>query len=145
MITRLRWRARRLFWNRFLLFKYDHNRPDAVPVPGPERPLALVSLTSKYRHIPMKRVLVADRIPADERQTVKRVFSRVQAALYRIVPPQQRGLPPVDADARAALGVAYTSAHRQRFPAPRRPAELASRQARGPEMPDPEERNSEGP
>jgi arachidonate 15-lipoxygenase len=144
LITQLRWRARRWFWNRFALFKYDHNRPDTVPVPVSQRPVALVSLASQYRNIPIERVLVADRIPADERQTVKRVFSRVQAALYRVIPPQQRGLPPVDADARVALEVAYTSAHRRRFPAPRRPAEPASGMARDPEMPDPEERDPEG-
>jgi hypothetical protein len=145
LIAGLRWRARRWFWNRFAIFKYDHNRPDTVPVPVPDRPLALVSLASQYRHIPIQRVLVADRIPDDERQTVKRVFSRVQAALYRIVPPQQRGLPPVDADAGTALGTAYTSAHRERFPAPTRPAELAGREARGPEMPDSAKRSPEAP
>jgi arachidonate 15-lipoxygenase len=149
LITRLRWRARRWFWNRFALFKYDHNRPDTVPVPVPDRPLVLVSLASQYRHIPIQRVLVADRVPADERQTVKRLFSRLQAVLYRIVPPQQRGLPAVDADARAALGAAYTPAHRQRFPAPLRPAELAWRPARGPARgpkgPDPDRGEPEGP
>ena len=137
LITQLRWRARRWFWNRFVLFKYDHNRPDTVPVPVSDRPVALVSLASQYRAIPIERVLVADRIPADERQTVKRVFSRVQAALYRIVPPQQRELPLVDADARAALGAAYSTAHRERFPAPSRPAELASG--------NPSTRDPEGP
>ena len=145
LITRLRWRARRWFWNRFAVFKYDHNRPGTVPVPVSDRPLALVSLASQYRHIPIRRVLVADRVPADERQTVKRLFSRLQALLYRIVPPQQRGLTQVEADAGAALGAAYTSAHRQRFPAPQRPAELAWGPARGPQRPDPEEGVPEGP
>jgi arachidonate 15-lipoxygenase len=145
LITRLRWRARRWFWNRFVLFKYDHNRPGTVPVPVSDRPLSLVSLATQYRHIPIERVLVADRIPADERHTIKRVFSRLQAALYRIVPPQQHGLPPVDADARAALGAAYTSAHRQRFPAPSRPAELPWRPAPAPQGPGPEEGGPEGP
>jgi arachidonate 15-lipoxygenase len=148
LIGRLRWRARRWFWNRFVLFKYDHNRPDTVPVPVSDRPLALVPLASLYRRVPIRTVLVADRIPADERQTIKRVFSRLQAALYRIVPPQQRRLPPVDADARAALRTAYTPAHRQRFPAPTRPAELAGSPARGPEVrvpeEDPEDRHADG-
>jgi hypothetical protein len=133
LISRLRWRARRWFWNRFALLKYDHNRPDTVSVPVPDRPLALVPLASRYRDIRVERVLVADRIPADERHPVKKVSSRVQAALYRIVPPQQRGLPPVSADARAALDAAYTPAHRRRFPAPGRPAGLAAGEARNPE------------
>jgi hypothetical protein len=149
LIARLRWRARRWFWNRFGIFKYDHNRPDRVPVPVPDRPLALVPLASKYRHIPIQRVLVAERIPGDERQTVKRVFAHLQAALYRIVPPQQRGLPPVDTEPGAALAVAYTAAHRRRFPAPTRPAELSSDDAPGPEAaglrPDPERPDHEQP
>jgi hypothetical protein len=126
LIARLRWRARRWFWNRFGIFKYDHNHPDTVPVPVRDRPLVLVALDSQYGRIPIQRVLVADRIPADEHQPVKRVFSRIQAALYRIVPPQQRGLPPVDSDAGLALDIAYTKAHRRRFPAPIRPSELGA-------------------
>ena len=124
LIARLRWRARRWFWNRLGLLKYDHNHPDAVPVPVAERPLALVPLASQYRRIPIQRALVADRIPADEHQAVKRAFSRFQAAMYRLLSPQQRGLPPVDADPGVALDVAYTTAHRRRFPPPVRPAAL---------------------
>ncbi len=134
LIARLRWRARRWFWNRLGLFKYDRNRPDTVPVPVPEGPLALVPLASQYRRIPIQRVLVADRIPADERQTVKRAFSRFQAAMYRLLPPQQRGLPPVDADPGVALDVAYTAAHRRRFPPPVRPAALGEREGEGPDL-----------
>jgi arachidonate 15-lipoxygenase len=126
LISRLRWWARRWFWNRFGIFKYDRNRPDTVPVPIRDRPLVLVSLASQYDQIPIPGVFVADRIPADERQEVKRVFSRLQAALYRIVSPQQRGLPPVDSDAAVALEVAYTAAHRRRFPAPTRPVALSA-------------------
>jgi hypothetical protein len=125
LIARLRWRWRRWFWNRFGILKYDHNRPLTVPVPVADRPLSLVPLDSQYRHIPMVRALVADRIPADERHPVKRLSSRLQAALYRIVPAEQRGLPSVDGDPRVALDVAYTAAHRRRFPAPTRPAALS--------------------
>jgi arachidonate 15-lipoxygenase len=124
MIAGLRWRARRWFWDRFTIFKYDHNHPTPVPAPVSDRPVGLTSLASHYRHIHIERALVADRIPRDERQTVKRVFSRLQAALYRVVPAQQRGLPPLDADPRVALDHAYTAAHRRRFPAPTRPGAL---------------------
>jgi arachidonate 15-lipoxygenase len=124
LIAGLRWRARRWFWNHFGIFKYDHNRPGTVPVPVAERRLDLVPLASMYHGIPIERALVADRIPDDERQTVKRDFSRLQAALYRVVSPQQRRLPPVDADPGRALEVAYTAAHRRRFPPPVRPAAL---------------------
>ena len=134
LIAGLRWRARRRFWNRFGIFKYDHNRPTTVPLPVADRPLALVPLASQYRRIPIERALVADRIPADERRTVKRVFSRLQAALYRLVPPQQRGLAAVDADPGVALGLAYTAAHRRRFPPPIRPAELGEREGEGPDI-----------
>jgi arachidonate 15-lipoxygenase len=124
VIANGRWRARRWFWNRFAIFKYSHNHPTPVPLPVPDRAVGLVPVASQYRHVPIERALVADRIPSDERQTVKRVFSRIQAALYRLVPPQQRGLPPTDADPHVALDKAYTAAHRRRFPAPERPASL---------------------
>ena len=140
LIPQLRWRERRWFWNRFGILKYDHNRPSTVPVPARDRPLALVPLVSQYRHISVVRALVADRIPADERHPVKRLFSRIQAALYRIVPAQQRGLPPVDSDPRVALDGAYTAAHRRRFPAPTRPAALPPDGG-----PDLEGRELEGP
>ena len=122
MMGEARWRARRWFWNRFATFKYDHNHPTPVPPPVADGPVGLVPLASQYRHIPIERALVADRIPADERQRVKQVFSRIQAWLYRVVSPQQRGLPPVAADPRVALDAAYTAAHRRRFPPPTRPA-----------------------
>jgi hypothetical protein len=124
VIADLRWRARRWFWNHFATFKYDHNHPTPVPIPAPDGPVGLVPLGSQYRHIRIDRALVADRIPTDERQPAKRVFSRIQAALYRLASPQQRGLPPADADPHVALGRAYTAAHRRRFPAPTRPSAL---------------------
>jgi len=119
-----RWHARQWFWNRFATFKYDHNHPTPVPPPVADAPVGLVPLASQYRHIPIERAMVADRIPADERQRAKQVFSRIQALLYRVLSPQQRGLPSVDADPRVALATAYTAAHRRRFPPPTRPAAI---------------------
>jgi arachidonate 15-lipoxygenase len=124
MIAQLRWRARRWFWNHLATFKYDHNHPTPVPRPVPDGPVRLVPLASQYRRIPILRALVANRVPADERQTAKRVFSRVQAGLYRLLPPRQSGLPPVDANPDVALGRAYTTAHRRRYPPPSRPGPL---------------------
>ncbi len=124
MIAALRWRGWRWFWDHVATLKYDHNKPTAVPAPTPDGPIALVPLSSIYRKIPIARALVADRIPADERQRLKGAFARVQVALYRVVPPQQRGLPPVDAEPQRALDAAYTAAHRRRFAAPTRPETL---------------------
>jgi hypothetical protein len=134
LIARLRWRARRWFWNRLGLLKYDHNHPGTVPEPAVDRHLALVPLVSKYRGIPIERALVADGIPTDEHETVKWVFSRVQVALYHVISPQQRGLPPLDADPEEALAGAYASAHRRRFPAPVRPAALGPRHGAEPDL-----------
>ena len=82
------------------------------------------------------------RIPADERQRPKQVFSRIQAWLYRVLPPQQRGLPAVAADPRVALDAAYTAAHRRRFPPPAArssltPAQPANTLAAAPSAPKP--------
>jgi hypothetical protein len=124
VIAGLRWRTRRWFWDHLATFKYDRTKPTPVPVPSSDETVALVPLGSAYPKIPITRALVADRIPGDEQQRLKSVFARVQVALYRIVPPQQRGLPPVDAEPQRALAAAYTPAHRRRYALPERPAAL---------------------
>ena len=92
--------------------------------PDSDRPVSLVPFTSKYPAIPIAGIEVADEIPADEVDTKKQVFTRLQHALVRWIPPGQAGLPSIAADAQTALARAYTPAHRRCFPPPVRPEAL---------------------
>jgi arachidonate 15-lipoxygenase len=116
------WWLRRAFWNRFMIFKFRHNKPMVIPVPQTEsRPLVPVPIQSKFPYIAVRGIDVADRIPRDEVQSLALRFCKLQAALSRVFSPMQAGLPPIDADPDVALAAAYTPGHRQCFPAPLRP------------------------
>jgi hypothetical protein len=51
----------------------------------------------------MVRALVADRIPGDERHPVKRLSSRIKAALYRVPAQLARGVSIESADRQSLL------------------------------------------
>jgi Lipoxygenase len=122
--TNLRWQARRRFWDTLTTLKFHGEVPTVIhPPSGGERPVGLVPFRSKYPTIPIEGAEVANVIPVDEVDKKKQVFTRVQHALVRWVPPAQQGLPSIPADAQTALANAYTPAHRRCFPAPVRPAE----------------------
>ncbi|WP_437803517.1 lipoxygenase family protein [Sorangium sp. So ce693] len=123
LLTRSIWAVRKRFWNAIATLKFRHNKPVAVPVPRGDRRLNPVILADQFPGIPVSNILVADRVPADEASPVVDGFYRLQVALYRLFPPMQRGLPPIDADPRRALDEAYTLAHRRLFPAPLLPEE----------------------
>ena len=67
----LRWRARRWFWDHLATFKYDHNEPTPVPVPVPTIPSGWCRSPPSTGTSPSSAPSCADRIPADERQTVQ--------------------------------------------------------------------------
>lgn len=118
------WPIRRSFWRRLALFKFNNNRPAIIPIPKDDgQKINAVSLSSQFRGIPIPNILVADRVPADEAQRSKYYFYEFQVAMYRLLSPMQRGLPPVDADPRAALNLAYDESFRNLFPEPELPAE----------------------
>ena len=123
MPTDAMWRLRRAFWNGLALFKFRGNTPARIGPPRPGRRLGWVPLDWKYPGIAVREILVADRVPGDESFLPKRLFARLQAALYGIFGPMQPGLPPVAEDPVRALDGAYTAAHRRQFPAPVRPRE----------------------
>lgn len=118
------WPIRRSFWRRLALFKFSNNKPAIIPIPKDDgQKINAVSLSSQFRGIPIPNILVADRVPADEAQRSKYYFYEFQVAMYRLLSPMQRGLPPVDADPRAALNLAYDEGFRNLFPEPELPAE----------------------
>jgi arachidonate 15-lipoxygenase len=84
------------------------------------RPVDLVPFVTKHPDIPLDGVIVAGRIPNDEADTPKRLFTRFQHKLVRWFSPMQPGLPEVSPDPERALAAAYTPAHRRCFPPPER-------------------------
>ncbi|KYG03989.1 hypothetical protein BE21_49130 [Sorangium cellulosum] len=123
LLDRSIWAVRKRFWNALATFKFRHNKPVGVPVPRRDRRLDPVILAEQFPGIPVSNILVADRVPADEALPLVDGFYWLQVMLYRLFPPMQRGLPPIDADPQRALDEAYTLAHRRLFPAPRLPEE----------------------
>lgn len=121
------WPARRLFWDRLALIKFAGATVVDIPVPGAdERPVRAVPLAQRFPGIGINRVLVGDRIPADETDPRSERFYRVLVGLFRTFSPQAPGLPPIATDRAAALADAYTTGHRTLFPVPEFPAEYRS-------------------
>lgn len=118
------WTARKLVWNKLAILKFRANKPATIPVPQDDgRKLEAVGLASQFPSIPVPNIRVADHVPADEASTLKHTFYDAQVALYSGFSPMESGLPPIDADPIKALDEAYTSGHRDCFPAPVLPAE----------------------
>jgi hypothetical protein len=121
------WEIRRAFWNRLATTKFGLNKPAIIPIPrDDEQKINAVSLASQFRGIPIPNIRVADRVPADEAQRSKYYFYQFQVAMYGVLSPMQHGMPPIDADPRAALNHAYDDGFRKLFPEPQLPAEYHS-------------------
>ena len=117
MVTVLLWRLRRAFWNGLAVLKFRGQKPEVIPPGGADpRPVRLVPFVTRYPDIPLDGTVVADRIPTDEADTPKRLFTRLQHKLVRWFSPMQDGLPPVPPDAVEALMHAYPPAHRRVLP-----------------------------
>lgn len=118
------WALKRAFWNKLATTKFAANKPARIPVPRDDgRKLKAVSLASQFPGIPVRNVLVADHVPADEANRLNYYFYEFQVAMYTLLPATEEGLPPIDPDPHRALAEAYTPTHRKLFPAPVLPAE----------------------
>ncbi len=117
----LSWRIRRGFWNKFVTFKFRHQEPSVIPVPVKDgKAVKLIPIASAEKNIDIQGIVVGKRVPRDEAQPLKQAFTRFQGKLTRWYSPMQSGLPPVSADATAALTGAYTASHHTCFAAPER-------------------------
>ena len=122
----LRWRVRRRFWNRLAILKFKGQKATVIRPPGDALAhVALVPFVTRHPKIPIDDLALAERLPDDEVDRAKQVFTTFQHALVRWYPPMVAGLPEVPADGEAALAAAYTPAHRRCFPAPVRPEGMA--------------------
>ena len=80
------------FWNGLAVLKFHGQKPEVIP-PGDAdpRPVRLVPFVTRYPDIPLDGIVVADRIPTDEADTPKRLFTRLQHKLVRWFSPMQDG------------------------------------------------------
>jgi hypothetical protein len=116
------WRLRRGVWNLMVRFKFRMAKPLVVPIPSDQPPLTAVPFAQGFPDIPIAGLVVADHVPADENEPLVMLFVRFQSWLNRVFPPRVPGLPPIDADPRKALAVAYPP-RRRAYRSPSRPPE----------------------
>ena len=140
------WRfVRRGFWDFITWFKFLAARPLKIEPPKTKGPAIVPkAMINAIPEVPLQNVMVCARadIPKDElgfMARVSTVFYCVQVWLYtHLMPPMQRGLPPIDADPQVALKQAFSGLRRAQFRAPELPAEylgspdLGSLAVRGP-------------
>ena len=113
------WKVRKGFWNTFLALKYKGAKPAYMPVPvQQDRKIKPIPLADFYPSIPIRNVLVADHIPADEAQPGKRKAVAFQVWLSDHYPQMQAGLPPAADDPRQRLLQAYSGGRSKLFPPP---------------------------
>ena len=135
------WRCRKAFWDFFGWVKMAGNKPRDIPVPGKREgliePLPMVDVVPG---ITIRSILVCptEQIPRDEKALAQIVVTKLQLFLYKVFPPMQAGLPPINANPEQALKNAYTWLHRTKFSPPGLPPEflgspdLGSLAVRGP-------------
>ena len=118
------WKLKSRAWNWFFVLKFRFNQPRRVPEPTNRvRKIRRIPLSQRHPSIPIKNILVADHVPADENRRFSLVVCRIQAWLYRKFPPKAPGLPPIDPDPITAVDLAYGEGHRKYLPAPVLPEE----------------------
>ena len=119
------WPIRKGFWNWIAITKFKGNKPAKIEVPRPQPDeLTGVPFVSKFKKVPVDNVLVPSYVPKDEASKVKYYFYQFQVAMYSILSPQQKGMPPIDADPIKALDQVYMAKHRKYFPPPTLPPEF---------------------
>lgn len=135
------WWFRKAFWDFFGWVKMAGNKPRDIPVPAKQQGLiGPMPMEDVIRDIPIRSILVCptEQIPRDEKSLAQTVVTKLQLFLYKVYPPMQAGLPPIDANPDVALKKAYTWLHRSKFPPPGLPPEflgspdLGSLAVRGP-------------
>ncbi len=118
------WKLKKYFWNRLIVQKFRFNKPRCIPLPtDAARKIQPIPLIQRYPSIPIRNILVADHVPADEARLLPLAFCRFQALLHRIFPPMKPDLPSIDPDPLVAVDLAYSGGHRKCLPAPVLPEE----------------------
>ena len=119
------WKIRSAIWNKFLDLKYKGAKPAYIPVPEQQnRKIRPVPISDYYPSIDIADLLVADHVPADEAQPLKRKAVSFQIWLSGKFSQMQPGLPPISSDPFTALIQAYSGGRSKLFPAPDLPEAL---------------------
>ncbi len=120
------WRVRSGFWDNIIRLKFKSTFDIAkLPLPSEnQQPIKPVPFQNYYRSIPIRSILTADHIPADEHHRLTLLAIKAQTWLLGLFSPMQPGLPPVSNDDDVALHDAFGDAFRKLFAAPVFPVEL---------------------
>lgn len=121
----LSWKLRKALWNGFLGLKYKGAKPAYIPIPvQQDRKIKPIPIGDYYDSLKIDNVLVADHVPDDEAQPIKRLAVSFQIWLSNHYPQMQAGLPPVASDPQAKLNEAYSGKRSKLFPPPEIPETL---------------------
>jgi hypothetical protein len=117
------WRWKRLFWARWQVARFKLSKPQEIGPPGPNTGrLGVAPFGQVYPKIPLRDVVVVNRLPKEESRLGMRVLVAVGLFLNRVLSPMHRGLPEIDGDGDQALDDAAISIYAKAFRAPVRPA-----------------------
>ncbi len=119
------WRVRSGFWDTILRLKFKSTFDvDKLQLP-PEKqtPIKPVPFQDYYKSIPIRSILTADHIPADERNGTTLFTIKAQMWVQGIFSQMQQGLPPISSDDDTALRDAFGDKFRKLFAAPIFPEE----------------------
>lgn len=118
------WKLKELIWNWLIVRKFRSSTPRRVPVPTDTTPkVQRIPLVERYPSIPISNIFVGKHIPADENERIRLFACKVQAQLYRLIPPKKRGLSSIDPDPEVAISRAYAQRYRKQWSTPEMPKE----------------------
>lgn len=120
------WKLRKRIWSVVPVFRFNHApKPESIAEPKPnERKIAVLPFGQAYPEIPLKNVLVFDRLPKEEdgfSGFKMRAFLAFELLLKRMASPMQENLSEIDADIGKALADGLTEDYRKAFRAPTLP------------------------
>jgi hypothetical protein len=86
----LTWRMRKWFWSRWQVLRFSVAKQRKIALPKPNaRKIDAVPFGEVYAKVPLKEVLVFDRLPKEEAALGMRVLVVVGLFLNRVVPPMK--------------------------------------------------------
>jgi len=121
----LSWKIRRYLWDSMFILIYKGKKVLPIPVPVPTSPpLRVIRMSEREPTIAIPNIMVADRIPGDERSVKMLLAYALRRFLYKVYPANQPGLPGIDPDIEVALKQAFNDRYQALYPVPLRAAEL---------------------
>lgn len=120
------WLARKKFWTKWQTLRFSLSKPQVIGPPKPnKRKYNIRPFIETYPKIPLKNVLVYQRLPDDESVIPARILIGTGLFLNRCLPPMRSGLPEIDEDSNKALDFGLSPEYRKKFRVPSRPEVFA--------------------